>query len=48
MLKLSTEKPIYPILFAVSFAHLLNDLIQGVIPAVYPLLKQEHHLTTVR
>lgn len=44
MLKLSTKKPIYPILFAVSFAHLLNDLIQGVIPAVYPLLKQEHHL----
>lgn len=40
----STTKPIYPILFAISFAHLLNDLVQGVIPAVYPLLKEEHQL----
>jgi len=40
----STTKPIYPILFAVSFAHLLNDLVQGVIPAVYPLLKDQHQL----
>lgn len=39
-----TSKPIYPILFAVSFAHLLNDMVQGVIPAVYPLLKEQHHL----
>lgn len=45
-LKMSSTvtKPIYPILFAVSFAHLLNDLVQGVIPAVYPLLKEQHHL----
>jgi len=40
----STSRPIFSILFAVSFAHLLNDLIQGVLPAVYPLLKDEHHL----
>jgi len=40
----SNTKPIYPILFAVSFAHLLNDLVQGVIPAVYPLLKDQHQL----
>lgn len=40
----SISKPIYPILFAVSFAHLLNDLVQGVIPAVYPLLKEQHSL----
>lgn len=38
-------KPIFPILLAISFAHLLNDLVQGVIPAVYPLLKAEHHLS---
>ncbi|WP_159638549.1 MFS transporter [Sphingobacterium composti Ten et al. 2007 non Yoo et al. 2007] len=41
----STTKPVYAILVAVSIAHLLNDLIQGVIPAVYPLLKEEHHLS---
>lgn len=40
----SAVKPIYPILFAISFAHLLNDLVQGVIPAVYPLLKDQHQL----
>lgn len=40
----TVNKPVYPILIAISFAHLLNDLIQGVIPAVYPLLKEEHHL----
>ncbi len=40
----SSSRPIFSILFAVSFAHLLNDLIQGVLPAVYPLLKDEHHL----
>lgn len=44
MLKTSSSKPIYSILIAVSFAHLLNDLIQGVLPAVYPLLKEEHNL----
>jgi FSR family fosmidomycin resistance protein-like MFS transporter len=44
MLKTSTSKPIYSILVAVSFAHLLNDLIQGVLPAVYPLLKEVHNL----
>ncbi|UZJ66283.1 MFS transporter [Sphingobacterium sp. KU25419] len=37
-------RPEFSILLAVSFAHLLNDLIQGVIPSVYPLLKEEHQL----
>ena len=27
------------ILFAISFSHLLNDTIQSLIPAIYPLLK---------
>ncbi|TCV18734.1 FSR family fosmidomycin resistance protein-like MFS transporter [Sphingobacterium alimentarium] len=44
MLQTQTSRPIYSILVAVSFAHLLNDLIQGVLPAVYPLLKEEHNL----
>ena len=44
MLQTQTSRPIYSILVAVSFAHLLNDLIQGVLPAVYPLLKEKHNL----
>ncbi|MGJ1286160.1 MFS transporter [Sphingobacterium spiritivorum] len=39
------NKPVFSILFAVSFIHLLNDFVQGIIPSVYPLLKDEHHLT---
>ncbi len=33
-----------PILLALSGAHLLNDLIQSMIPAMYPLLKQSYQL----
>ncbi|MGV3696285.1 MFS transporter [Flavobacterium sp.] len=39
------HKTVYPILFAISFAHLLNDLIQAVIPSVYPILKQNYNLS---
>jgi FSR family fosmidomycin resistance protein-like MFS transporter len=30
-----------PILFALSGAHFLNDLVQSLLPAIYPLLKDE-------
>ena len=36
---------VYPILFMVSTAHLLNDMMQSVIPAVYPLLKDNFGFT---
>ena len=39
------HKTIYSILFSISFAHLLNDLIQAIIPSVYPILKQNYHLS---
>jgi FSR family fosmidomycin resistance protein-like MFS transporter len=32
------------ILFALSFCHLLNDAIQALIPAIYPLLKESFKL----
>jgi MFS transporter, FSR family, fosmidomycin resistance protein len=32
------------ILAAISFCHLLNDMMQSVIPAVYPILKNSYHL----
>ena len=41
----SKSKTAYLILFAVSFAHLLNDLIQGIIPSMYPSLEQRFGLT---
>ncbi|MDF2478044.1 MAG: transporter [Sphingobacterium sp.] len=45
MIREKETRPIFSILFAVSMVHLLNDLIQAVIPATYPLLKEEHHLS---
>ena len=39
------HKIIFSILFSISFAHLLNDLIQAIIPSVYPILKQNYGLT---
>jgi FSR family fosmidomycin resistance protein-like MFS transporter len=39
------SKTIFSILFAISFAHLLNDLIQAIIPSVYPILKEKYNLS---
>lgn len=39
------EKTVYPILFAISISHLLNDTIQSLIPAIYPLIKTNYHLS---
>jgi len=33
------------ILVAISLSHLLNDTIQSLIPAIYPLVKESFHLT---
>jgi len=41
----AAQKTAYPILFAICFAHLLNDLQQAVIPSIYPLLKESYRLT---
>lgn len=38
-------KTVFPILFAISFAHLLNDTIQSLIPAIYPIVKTSFKLT---
>ena len=29
----------YPVIAAISFSHLLNDMMQSVLLAIYPLLK---------
>ena len=41
----SVQNPTLGILFALSFCHLLNDSIQALLPAIYPLLKQSFSLS---
>jgi FSR family fosmidomycin resistance protein-like MFS transporter len=41
----SPEKTTFAILLAVSFCHLLNDMMQALLPAIYPTLKVEYHLS---
>lgn len=38
------HRPLVPVLLALSGAHLLNDLIASMIPAMYPLLKEAYLL----
>jgi len=38
------ESTAFRILAAISFCHLLNDMMQSVIPAVYPILKSSYRL----
>lgn len=43
-LPVSAEKVAVPILAAISVSHMLNDLIQSLLPAIYPILKSSFHL----
>jgi FSR family fosmidomycin resistance protein-like MFS transporter len=45
-LPLSTApaRPLMPVIAALSVAHLLNDLLQSMIPAIYPLIKDAYSL----
>lgn len=40
----NAARPLMPVLAALSVAHLLNDLIQSMIPATYPLIKAAYGL----
>jgi FSR family fosmidomycin resistance protein-like MFS transporter len=40
----AAHRPLLPILLALSGAHLLNDLIASMIPAMYPLFKEAYRL----
>jgi FSR family fosmidomycin resistance protein-like MFS transporter len=44
----ASSRPLLPILVALSGAHLLNDLIQSMIPAMYPLFKEAYRLDFVQ
>jgi FSR family fosmidomycin resistance protein-like MFS transporter len=37
-------KTAFTVLAAISFCHLLNDMVQSLVPAIYPLLKTSFHL----
>jgi MFS transporter, FSR family, fosmidomycin resistance protein len=41
----AAQKTVLTILFSISFCHLLNDTIQSLIPAIYPILKSSFNLT---
>ena len=38
------DRAVFGVLFAISFCHLLNDLNQSLLTAIYPLLKTSFHL----
>src|SRR5580658_11114738 len=38
------EGPFFRVLIAVCLGHLLNDTIQALLPAIYPILKSSFHL----
>jgi MFS transporter, FSR family, fosmidomycin resistance protein len=40
----SPAAPILSVLWALSFSHLLNDTMQSLVPAIYPMLKNTLHL----
>lgn len=40
----AAEGTVFTILAAISFSHLLNDMIQSLLPAIYPILKSNFHL----
>jgi len=40
----AAEQTVLSVLLAISFSHLLNDTIQSLIPAIYPVVKESMHL----
>ena len=41
----SPQNTVLAVLFALSFSHLLNDTLQSLLPAIYPLLKSSFSLS---
>src|SRR5437764_1043828 len=38
------DKKLFRILAAVSFCHMLNDMVQSLLPSMYPIMKESFHL----
>lgn len=43
--KSTTNNPIYPIMIAIGIAHLINDTMQSVVPAMFPIFSRDLGLT---
>ncbi len=41
----ASQNPAFRILMAISFSHLLNDVVQSLLIAIYPMLKSSFHLS---
>jgi FSR family fosmidomycin resistance protein-like MFS transporter len=41
---LAPEATVFGVLVAISFCHMLNDMIQSLLPAIYPILKDTYSL----
>ncbi|MBM7609556.1 FSR family fosmidomycin resistance protein-like MFS transporter [Lysinibacillus composti] len=44
-IKSTPNNPVYPIMIAIGVAHLINDTMQSVVPAMFPLLERDLGLT---
>ncbi|MDR6944392.1 MFS transporter [Mucilaginibacter pocheonensis] len=43
--KTIAEQTVYSILFTISLSHLLNDMLQSLIPSIYPVVKTKYNLS---
>ena len=43
--KSDATETVFALLFAISFSHMLNDTIQALLPAIYPVLKESYGLS---
>ena len=41
---LTPETAVMPVILALSFSHLLNDMMQSLLPAIYPIIKSSYAL----
>ncbi len=39
------SRTVFPVILALAASHLLNDMVQAVLPAIYPLLKSSYRLS---
>src|ERR1700744_2696450 len=41
----AAQNTVFAVIFAISFCHMLNDMMQMLLPAIYPTLKADMHLS---
>lgn len=41
----SGGQTVFPVLVAISLCHLLNDTLQSLVPAIYPIIKESFQLS---